>query len=84
MRGGRVELRDSNRPSQIAWFYDRDWKAFTDGVRNGEFDVPSGPETVAVARAAATSDAAEHPSTPDRPASNGPGSRVSTPKTITP
>ena len=36
--GGRVELRDSNRPGQIVWCREHDWAAFVAGVKNGEFD----------------------------------------------
>lgn len=37
--GGRVEIRDSNRPSQTAWFREADWLLFVTGVKAGEFDV---------------------------------------------
>lgn len=38
--GGRVEIRDSRRPDQSAWFTAADWAAFVAGVRAGEFDGP--------------------------------------------
>jgi hypothetical protein len=40
--GGRVEVRDSNRPDQVAWFSERDWAVFVAGVKAGEFDGPAG------------------------------------------
>jgi hypothetical protein len=35
--GGRIEIRDSARPAEVAWFKPADWAAFLAGVRAGEF-----------------------------------------------
>lgn len=35
--GGHIEIRDSARPAEVAWFKPADWAAFLAGVRNGEF-----------------------------------------------
>ncbi|MFF0631558.1 DUF397 domain-containing protein [Nocardia sp. NPDC004151] len=41
VEGGRVAVRDSKDRSGPAFiFAPSEWEAFTDGVRNGEFDCP--------------------------------------------
>lgn len=39
--GGRVEIRDSARPAEVAWFRPSSWQAFVDAVKGGKFDQPA-------------------------------------------
>jgi len=51
--GGRVEIRDSARPAEVAWFSERSWVEFVDALRSAEDSleailrppVQSGPQT---------------------------------------
>ena len=36
--GGRVEIRDSARPAEVAWFRTASWEAFVADVKAGKFD----------------------------------------------
>ena len=36
--GQRIEIRDTRRQDEVAWFSAEDFKRFLDGARNGEFD----------------------------------------------
>ena len=40
-RGGRVEIRDSQRQAEVAWFSEEDWALFLAAVKAGEFDGPT-------------------------------------------
>lgn len=39
--GGRVEIRDSARPAEVAWFSVESWEEFVAGLKTGLFDGPS-------------------------------------------
>lgn len=36
--GGRVEIRDSARQAEVAWFTQESWEEFVAGVKAGMFD----------------------------------------------
>jgi len=36
--GGRVEIRDSARPAEVAWFRQDSWEAFVDALKAADFD----------------------------------------------
>lgn len=36
--GGRVEIRDSARPAEVAWFRPTSWQEFLDAAKAGELD----------------------------------------------
>lgn len=38
--GGRVEMRDSRRPHEMAWFTPAGWAAFITDAKAGKFDLP--------------------------------------------
>lgn len=39
--GGRVEIRDSARPAEVAWFRPGSWQEFLTAVKDGKFDQPA-------------------------------------------
>lgn len=36
--GGRVEIRDSARPAEVAWFRPPAWREFVDAAKAGDLD----------------------------------------------
>lgn len=65
--GGRVEIRDSARPAEVAWFRAEAWLEFVDALRSAEDSLE------AILRPSVQSGPENPPTAPTAPATGTPG-----------